>query len=150
MTSIEKLFYNKLVELSGDVAGSDIESLLGEVSATPTANTVLDRLKTIAAALAGTLTASVAIPTALYTGQTTVTTAGTRVALAGSQAILSGVSIKAKSTNAGLIYVGGSTVAAGNGYILSPSEAVFIEVANLNTIKIDSSINGEGVSYIAS
>ena len=46
------------VGADGKVATSDttVATRLGEVQASPTANTVLDRLKTIAAALAGTLT----------------------------------------------------------------------------------------------
>lgn len=48
------------VGADGKVATSDttLATRLGEVQASPTANTVLDRLKTIAAALAGTLAVS--------------------------------------------------------------------------------------------
>lgn len=93
---------------------------------------------------------SVAIPTTIYHGQKTVTTAGTEVALAASQAILSGVRIKALAANTGIIYVGANQVTSGTGFALAAGEEVFVEVANLATVYIDSSVNGEGVSYIAS
>jgi len=93
---------------------------------------------------------SVAIPTTFYMGQKAVTTAGTEVALASSQAILSGVTIKALHANTGWIYVGTNPVTSTTGFVLDAGEQVFIEVANLATVYIDSSVNGEGVSYIGS
>lgn len=91
----------------------------------------------------------ITLPSTIYNGQKTVTTAGTRVTLASSQALTSGVKIKALSGNTGNIFVGNSTVSSSNGYVLKASEEVFIEVDNLATINLDSSVNGEGVSYIA-
>ncbi len=84
----------------------------------------------------------------IYHNKTTVTTAGTRVALASSQALTAGVYIKALSTNTGLIYVGTSTVSSANGVQLSAKEQIWIPISNLNTINIDSSVNGEGVTYL--
>jgi len=81
-------------------------------------------------------------------GQTNVTTAGTRVALGASTAIL-GVVIRAKLTNTGLIYVGDSGVTSSNGYILDRGSAVTVGVDNLADVSIDSSVSGEGVSYLA-
>ena len=92
---------------------------------------------------------SVAIPTTIYNGVKNVTTAGTRVTLASSQAILSGVTIKAKAANTGVIYVGDGSVSSSTGFALAASETVFLEVANLATVNLDSSVNGEGVTYIA-
>lgn len=89
-------------------------------------------------------------PTTPYMGQTNVTTAGTEVTIASSQAISVGVTVKAKHTNTGLIYCGTNPVTSSTGYILRAGESVFIAVANLNTIYVDSSVNGEGVSYIGS
>lgn len=89
-----------------------------------------------------------AAPAAIFNGKTTVATAGTRVTLAASQAIQS-VTIKALSTNTGFIYVGSSAVASTNGLQLQAGESVSMDVANLNTINIDSSVNGEGVTYLA-
>lgn len=91
---------------------------------------------------------TVAAPTAIFNGLTNVTTAGTRVTLAASQAVKS-VAIKARSTNTGTIYVGNSSVASTNGIQLLAGETVSLNIANLNTVNIDSSVNGEGVTYIA-
>lgn len=86
-------------------------------------------------------------PTAILNGKTTVTTAGTRVVLAASTTSKS-VTIKALSTNTGFIYVGNSTVSSTNGFQLLASDSVSMDISNLNTINIDSSVNGEGVSYL--
>ena len=92
--------------------------------------------------------ASVAPVGTIYHNKTTVTTAGTRVVLASSRALTAGVYIKALSTNTGLIYVGTSTVSSTNGIQLSAKEQIWIPISNLNTINIDSSVNGEGVTYL--
>lgn len=92
---------------------------------------------------------SITLPTVIYNGQTNVTTAGTRVALTTTQALVSGVTVKAKSTNTGIIYVGNSTVSSSNGFRLSASAEIFLEIADLATVYLDASVNGEGVSYIA-
>ena len=83
----------------------------------------------------------------LGNGVQNVTTAGTAVQLASSNAIKS-ITIRAKSTNTGIIYVGTSTVSSANGFQLSSQETVSLDIANISTIWIDSSVNGEGVSYI--
>lgn len=93
---------------------------------------------------------SIGVPSAVYSGQKNVTTAGTRVALATTQALSSGVTIKAKIGNTGSIYVGGSGVTNSNGYILAAGDTVFVEVNDLATVYLDSSVNGEGASFIAS
>ena len=92
---------------------------------------------------------SMPLATAIYNGQKTVTTAGTQVALASSQAITHSVKIKALHGNSGWIYVGNSSVSSSNGYVLDAGETLEIQVANLATVYIDSSVNGEGVSYVA-
>lgn len=94
-------------------------------------------------------TVGITQPTAIASGRTTVTTAGTRVQMP-SVALVAGVSIKALPTNTGLIYVGNVGVTASNGFILSARESVFVAADNLNRFYIDSSVNGEGVSYLAS
>jgi hypothetical protein len=93
---------------------------------------------------------TIAAPTTFYHGQTTVTTAGTEVALAASQAILSGVTVKALHANTGWIYVGKNPVTSSTGFVLDAGESIFVEVDNINDIYIDSSVNGEGVSWVAS
>lgn len=91
--------------------------------------------------------ASVAIPAGPSHGQKTVTTAGTEVVL-GTGALISGVMIKALHGNTGWIYVGGNPVTLSTGFVLDAGEQVFIECDNLSDVYIDSSVNGEGVSYI--
>jgi hypothetical protein len=90
---------------------------------------------------------SVAAHASLVAGQKTVTTAGTQVALASSQAV-KGVTIKALHANTGMIYVGGSDVDSGD-FVLDAGEQIFLEIDNLATVWIDSGVNGEGVSFIA-
>lgn len=94
-----------------------------------------------------TLQTQTAVPTTIFDGLTNVTTAGTRVVLAASQAV-KGVTIKARSTNTGIIYVGNASVASTNGLQLKAGESVAMAIANLNTVNIDSSVNGEGVTYL--
>lgn len=77
---------------------------------------------------------------------TTVTTAGTRVQLATNTC--KSLTIKAKYTNTGLIYIGTSTVASTNGFQLLAGESVSLDISNTNLVYIDSAVNGEGISTI--
>jgi hypothetical protein len=97
-------------------------------------------LNVIVAALSG--------PTSIYSGQKNVTTHGTEVALASSQALTQGVWVKAKHANTNKIYVGVNGVDSTTGYVLAAGETVFVAVANLATVFIDSDTDGEGVSYM--
>jgi hypothetical protein len=83
-------------------------------------------------------------------GKRTVTTAGTEVPLtASSQPANCAVSVKALSTNTGLIYLGGPSVSSTDGYELSASEQVILDfVSDLINLWIDSSVNGEGVTWL--
>ena len=105
---------------------------------------------TLAVTQSGTwsVTTAESAPTTIYNGKKTVTTAGTRVTLAGSQTIKS-VTVKALRANTGTIYVGDASVASTNGFALAPGETVSMDIADLVTVNIDSSVNGEGVTYIA-
>lgn len=83
-------------------------------------------------------------------GQKTVTTAGTQVALGTSTVLPSGLlRIKALHANTGMIYVGSSTVDSSTGFVLDAGEEIVVPINNLASVYIDSSENGEGVSYIA-
>lgn len=93
---------------------------------------------------------SVAIPATLYYGRKTISTNGTEEALAGSQAILSGVTIKALATNTNPVFVGNNGLTSSTGFPLAAGEQIFLEVANLATVFVDVTTNGEGVAYIAS
>lgn len=88
------------------------------------------------------------IPASVFNGKTTVTTAGTRVALASSQAVRS-VVVKALVANTGTIYVGSSAVTSSNGFALLAGDSVSLDIANLNTVNVDCSVNGDGVTYAA-
>jgi hypothetical protein len=92
---------------------------------------------------------SIAAPTTIYHAKKTVTTAGTRVALASSQAVRS-VCIKALQTNTGYIYVGDTSTSSTTGFQLLAGDTISLDIANLNTVYIDSSVSGEGVTYISS
>ncbi len=92
----------------------------------------------------------VSLPSAVYSGQKTVTAAGTAETLAASQALVTGVYIKALAANTGNIYVGNSDVAAATGFVLAAGDLVFIEIDNLATVYIDAAEDGEGVSYLGS
>lgn len=86
--------------------------------------------------------------TTLFEGTVTVTTAGTRVQLSGSSIPVRSVCIKAQNANTGLMYVGDVLVSATVGYELTSNASICLDVNNLNLIYIDSSVNGEKVSYL--
>jgi hypothetical protein len=79
--------------------------------------------------------------------QINVTTAGTRVAL-GASTVIKSVIVRAKLANTGIIYVGDSTVTSLNGFQLDRGATVTINIDNLSKVFIDSSVSGEGVSYL--
>jgi len=77
-----------------------------------------------------------------------VTTAGVRTQLPDMPCQM--VTIIAKRTNSGYIYAGGSDVSESIfGVELSSKESFDYQVSNANLIWIDSSIGGEGISYVA-
>lgn len=92
----------------------------------------------------------------LNTGQRNVTTAGTAVALVASSTPCIEVLIQAKRTNTGRIYIGGSGVLNNdtNGVVLQPVAdpgqplSIQLSAQNLNQIYINSTVNGDGVTYI--
>lgn len=84
--------------------------------------------------------------TTVYNNKVT-TTSGVRVALASSTPVKS-VTVKALSTNTGLVYLGNATVTSSNGHVLESGDCVDIDITNLATIYLDVSVTGEGVTYI--
>ena len=88
---------------------------------------------------------------AARSGQKTVTTAGTEVQL-GTLQVNAPIMVKAKVANTGVIYLGNdgaNAVSSTTGLELSAGDAVIFEwVGNLGEIWVDSSVNGEGVSWI--
>lgn len=79
-------------------------------------------------------------------GQASVTTAGTSVQLSNLPCRY--LIVKAKGTNTGNIFVGDSDVSSANGFILAAGEEIMLSVDNAHRVWIDSSVNGEGVSFI--
>lgn len=87
--------------------------------------------------------------TTIFINQVTVTTAGTRVQLSGASTPIRSICVKALTGNTGKMYVGDVTVASSNGYELPKDVSVCLDVNNINLIYVDSSVNGEKVSYVA-
>lgn len=77
------------------------------------------------------------------------TTSGIRTAISITSVPIKSILIKAVITNTGTMYIGNSTVSSSNGYPLVAGESVSLDISNLNTIYIDSSVNGESITYIA-
>jgi len=106
------------------------------------------RLDVNLGAAPATVTNSPIVPTVVSNGNKNVTTAGTRVTLAASATIKS-VTIKAKFTNTGIIYVGDTGVTSANGFQLYPGESISLDIADPSTVNLDAQVSGEGVTYIA-
>lgn len=83
----------------------------------------------------------------VWNGQQNVASAGTRVQITSHSPLLS-LTVKAKPTNTGLIYVGDSAVSSSNGFILSAGDSISLDIADSDFAYIDSSVDGEGVCYI--
>ena len=62
------------------------------------------------------------------------------------------VAITAETDNTGLIVVGGSTVVASlatrQGVPLNPGDSITLDIDNLADINIDSTVNGDGVTFL--
>lgn len=81
-------------------------------------------------------------------GNFDVTVAGTAEAMPNTHVLE--VVIQAKSTNTGLIYVGGSSVSSTDGIELSAGQSMSFQVTNLNKLWLDASVSGDGVKWTAS
>lgn len=91
--------------------------------------------------------ASIAGQGSIGDGSKNVTTAGSRVQLSLTSVPCKKVNVQAKVANTGSIYIGGSTIAVNRGIELLPLASILLTVSDLNLIYIDSSVNGEGVTY---
>lgn len=80
-----------------------------------------------------------------------VTTAGTAVALVSSSTPAIWVAVTAETDNTGLIAVGGSTVVAAQatrkGVPLNPGDTITFSTDDLADVYIDSTVNGDGVTF---
>lgn len=89
---------------------------------------------------------------AIRSGQKTVTTAGTEVALAGSIVADGPVAIRALSSNTGKVYIGNDgsgAVSSSTGFELAAGDQMILSyVGSLDTILVDSAVNGEGVCWL--
>ena len=84
----------------------------------------------------------------LLQGIKTIITAGTRVQL-GGDVDCKEVLITALHSNTGFIYIGTDAVSSSAyGKRLRPEESISIKINNLNLVYLDSSVNGEGVSFL--
>ena len=104
--------------------------------------------------ISGLLLCSVVLIASLLDGSKTVTTAGTRVQLSSTQVLAVNVSIQAKAANTGVIYVGGATISSSRGVALAAGDTLALlpmarqnEYYDLQSIWLDASVNGEGVTY---
>lgn len=100
----------------------------------------------------GSLTAASGV-SSVGDGRKTVTTAGTRVQISSSSVPAKKVLITALDSNTDVVVVGGITVVAASGTRtgrpLSPGENTgWFDISDLNTLYLDSLVNGEGVSFI--
>lgn len=92
---------------------------------------------------------SIVNPAVVVFGQKTVAATGTAESLVSSSTPLKiGVTVKALSTNTNAVWVGGSSTSTTTGFELKAGEQIFIPVTDTQTIYVDVTTNGEGVSYI--
>ena len=83
----------------------------------------------------------------LISASATVAAAGTRVQLPANS--IRTITIKAKSTNIGIIYVGSSDASASNGFPLAAGDTISLDLANSDLVWIDSNVSGESCNWIA-
>lgn len=95
----------------------------------------------------GALEIALSVNSAIGDGSKNITTAGSREALASSTTCKK-VIITAKETNTGTIWVGGATVSSGRGRPLVALQSETIDIDNLSKIYLDTSVNGDGVTFV--
>lgn len=94
------------------------------------------------------VSASSDVPTTLTSGVKTVASAGTAECIVASSTPCKSVIITALVGNTGVIYVGDSAVSSANpGTPIYAGGSVALDIDDLDNIYIDSSVNGEGVSF---
>ncbi len=91
----------------------------------------------------------IAVPaSSIFDGAKAVTTAGTEVCLVATSTPCLAVTIQALRANTGIIYVGGTTIAANRGISLSAGESWSVAINDLIDIWIDASVSLDGVSFV--
>ena len=144
-TNIQSIKVDAAGELQVDVL------TLPAVTGTVTANIgTAGTLATAAKQLADGHNVAVAPPTTIANGRKVVTTAGTAVVLAASTPCTK-VDITAETDNTGIISVGGSGViallATRQGVPLNAGDTYSLDITNLTTVYIDSTVSGDGVTF---
>lgn len=92
------------------------------------------------------LPVSVATAASLGSGAVTLTLAGTIQQLPNQAA--TGITVRALTTNAGTVYVGGSAVTASNGFPLNAGEALSLDVANTNAVYLTADTDGQAARFV--
>lgn len=89
--------------------------------------------------------------TGLYVDSKTVTTADTPEALTARDILCQAVLIRAKAANTGVVYVVDLATTSKKFPVdgLEPEEYIILPITNPALIKIDVSVNGEGVDWVA-
>lgn len=82
----------------------------------------------------------------IFEGEKNVPTAGTAVPLGTQQCKF--VTIQARSSNTGNIYIGGATISNTQGVALAAGEAYTLFVVGTDKVYLDADTNGEGVTYL--
>lgn len=90
---------------------------------------------------------SLAALTTVASGRETVAAAGTEEQMPTVTCVA--VSVKALSTNTGVVYLGAAGVSSANGREMEPGEVLDLAVDNVNRLWLDVAVNGEGVTYLA-
>lgn len=105
---------------------------------------LIDDIETLLSAIS----ATIATPTSITSGQVSVTTPGTRVALGSSTSIVF-IIVTANRTNTGNIYIGDVTVDSSNGSKMERGSNKFFPIDDLSKVYIDADTASEGISYLA-
>jgi len=121
---------------------NQVRDVVGNKTDTTGGNSLMSLLKTVDAKVTYTP------PSTIYDGDKDVTTAGVPETLAASQALTLGVVVQAKEANTGYILVGNATPKIKLVESCTPPSWVFIPIANLATVYVDSEVDGEGVNYM--
>ena len=137
------------------IATDDLVPVTGTVTANAGTGTLAVSLASVpshAVTNAGTFAtqATLQSPTTIANGRKVVTTAGTAVVLAASTPCTK-VDITAETDNTGIISVGGSGViallATRQGVPLNAGDTYSLDITNLTTVYIDSTVSGDGVTF---
>lgn len=92
------------------------------------------------------------LSTTMDSGRAIVTTAGTAVQISTSATACQKIIITAETDNTGTIVVGGPSVVASQstrqGVPLAPGNSVTLLVNSLDKVWLDSTVNGDGVTYV--